>query len=97
MRAPTSPGHGNSDARTLNPETPIRTLNPGPSTPHAGPDDHEDPDELLDLPSLSFLGPPSAAYPGDPDKFVYVRVAGGYSPQFVSEAKGCGVEGVERV
>lgn len=35
------------------------------------------------LASMAFLGPPASAYPTDPDKFVFVRVAGGFSPKYV--------------
>ncbi|KAG1656903.1 hypothetical protein FOA52_007992 [Chlamydomonas sp. UWO 241] len=35
------------------------------------------------LVSLAFLGPPSSAYPQDPDKFVFVRVAGGFAPKYI--------------
>jgi hypothetical protein len=36
------------------------------------------------LPGMAWLGPPSAAYPADPEHFVYLRVAGGYAPQWVT-------------
>ena len=35
------------------------------------------------LASMAFIGPPASAYPTDPDKFVFVRVAGGFSPKYV--------------
>ncbi|GAX79052.1 hypothetical protein CEUSTIGMA_g6492.t1 [Chlamydomonas eustigma] len=40
-------------------------------------------EHAVDFASMAFLGPPSSAYPADPDKFVFVRVAGGYSPKYV--------------
>ena len=43
-------------------------------------------EDALQLASLAFLGPPSSAYPLDPEKFVFVRVAGGFSPKYVSAA-----------
>lgn len=45
--------------------------------------------EAAQLAQLAFLGPPSSAYPTDPDKFVFVRVAGGFSPKYVSAPGGC--------
>jgi hypothetical protein len=36
------------------------------------------------LPGLAWLGPPSAAYGPDPEKYMYLRVAGGYAPKYVS-------------
>jgi hypothetical protein len=41
-------------------------------------------EHAVELASMAFLGPPSSAYPADPEKFVFVRVAGGYSPKYVS-------------
>lgn len=45
--------------------------------------------EAAQLAQLAFLGPPSSAYPTDPDKFVFVRVAGGFSPKYVSAPGSC--------
>ena len=44
--------------------------------------------EAAQLASLAFLGPPSSAYHTDPDKFVFVRVAGGFSPKYVGQVRG---------
>ncbi len=33
---------------------------------------------------MAFLGPPSSAYPPDPENYVFYRVGGGYSPRLVS-------------
>jgi len=45
-------------------------------------------EDALHLARMAFLGPPSSAYPTDPDKFVFVRVAGGYSPKYVRITSG---------
>ena len=33
---------------------------------------------------MAFLGPPSSAYPPDPENYAFYRVGGGFSPRTVS-------------
>ena len=33
---------------------------------------------------MAFLGPPSSAYPPDPENYVFYRVGGGYASKIVS-------------
>jgi hypothetical protein len=35
------------------------------------------------LSEMAFLGPPSSAYPPDPENYVFYRVGGGYTPRLV--------------
>ncbi|KAJ9523455.1 hypothetical protein QJQ45_005348 [Haematococcus lacustris] len=35
------------------------------------------------LPGMAWLGPPTAQYAADPEKFLFLRVAGGYAPHYV--------------